>query len=222
LTDDWAAYYAALKDRPPRATTIFASRRFADPGRAVDLGCGGGRDSLPLLAAGWRVVAIDREESAIAALEAATPASLRTNLDARLAPFEDADWPETDLVISAFALPLAPKERFPALWRRIRDRLTPGGRFAGQFYGIRDSWARGGAPDGVVAFSRDECLGQLSGYALELFEEEEHDGMTPRGKQKHWHIFHIVARKLADGTPRRGLSARFRHTHAPKSLPNSP
>ena len=58
---------------------------------------------------------------------------------------------------------------------------------------MRDSWARGGAPEGVVAFTRDECLAHLQGLRIEVFEEEEHDGATPRGKRKHWHIFHIVA-----------------------------
>jgi len=197
MTDDWAAYYAALKDRPPRQTTVFASRRFGKPGLAVDLGCGAGRDTLPLLAAGWRVIAIDREASAIAALTEATPAACRSRLEARQAAFEDADWPEADLINSSFALPLAPKPKFPALWRRIRERLKPGGRFAGQLYGLRDSWARGGAADGVVAFSRDACLTHLRDFELELFEEEEHDGVTPRGREKHWHIFHIVARKMA-------------------------
>jgi len=28
-----------------------------------------------------------------------------------------------------------------------------------------------------------------------MFEEEEDDGVTPRGNTKHWHIFHIVTRK---------------------------
>ena len=35
----------------------------------------------------------------------------------------------------------------------------------------------------------------LDGLELEMFEEEEDDGVTPRGNAKHWHIFHIVARK---------------------------
>jgi hypothetical protein len=35
----------------------------------------------------------------------------------------------------------------------------------------------------------------LAGFEVELFEEEEADSTTPRGKPKHWHIFHIVARK---------------------------
>ncbi len=193
MNDSWAGYYEALAGRPPRATTVFAARRFERPGLAVDLGCGAGRDSLPLLNAGWRVIAIDREPSAIEAIrEAAGDGADR--LDAREADFATADWPAVDLAISCFALPLAPKPAFPALWRRIRDNLKPGGRFAGQLYGVRDSWARDGREDGVVAFSRAECLDLLRAYEIELFEEEEHDGATPRGKPKHWHIFHIVAR----------------------------
>ncbi len=42
---------------------------------------------------------------------------------------------------------------------------------------------------------RDEALALLDGLELEMFEEEEADGVTPRGNAKHWHIFHIVARK---------------------------
>ena len=43
--------------------------------------------------------------------------------------------------------------------------------------------------------SRDEALALLQGFELELFEEEEDDGVTPRGNPKHWHIFHIVGRR---------------------------
>ena len=73
--------------------------------------------------------------------------------------------------------------------------MRPLGRFSGQLYGKRDTWAKNGADDGVVAFTRSDCLSQLKGLKIEMFEEEEHDGFTPRGKLKHWHIFHIVARK---------------------------
>jgi tellurite methyltransferase len=35
----------------------------------------------------------------------------------------------------------------------------------------------------------------FANYTLELFEIEETDSVTPRGETKHWHLFHIVARK---------------------------
>lgn len=192
---DWARYYERLQDRPPRTTTVFAARRFDAPGLVVDLGCGAGRDCLPLLRAGWRVVAIDREASAIERLRAAAPSDRSGELETRQESFETADLPAADLIISCFALPLTPKPAFPGLWRRIIASLKPGGRFAGQLYGVRDSWARNGTADGVVAFDRAGCLELLSDLKVEFFEEEEHDGVTPRGKSKHWHIFHIVAAK---------------------------
>ncbi len=47
-------------------------------------------------------------------------------------------------------------------------------------------------PEDLVERTK-QCL--LDGFELELFEEEEADSVTPRGNPKHWHIFHIVARK---------------------------
>ncbi len=192
---DWAAYYTKLKDRPPRPTAMFAAARFAAPGQAVDLGCGAGRDVLPLLAQGWQVLGIDKEPSAIAALNQAAPADLLPNLKTACTPIEDAEFGASDLINSSFALPLVPKQAFPNVWRKIRASLRSNGRFSGQIYGVRDSWARGGAADGLIAFSRAECLNLLAGMRIEFFEEEEHDGLTPRGTQKHWHIFHLVAQK---------------------------
>jgi tellurite methyltransferase len=43
--------------------------------------------------------------------------------------------------------------------------------------------------------THDEAMGLLDGFELEMFEEEEDEGVTPRGNPKHWHIFHIVARR---------------------------
>ena len=89
-------------------------------------------------------------------------------------------------------MPLCEPQAFHDLWARIREGLPPGGRFSGQWYGPRDSWAD---RPGITFLHREEALARLEGLDLEMFEEEESDGVTPRGKSKHWHIFHIVARK---------------------------
>jgi tellurite methyltransferase len=89
-------------------------------------------------------------------------------------------------------MPLCERERFHDLWQRIREALPVGGCFSGQWYGVRDSW-QGRA--GITFLERDEALGLLDGLEIQMFEEEETDGVTPRGNAKHWHIFHIVARK---------------------------
>jgi hypothetical protein len=35
----------------------------------------------------------------------------------------------------------------------------------------------------------------LQPFEIEMLEEEDHPGKTAIGEEKHWHIFHIVARK---------------------------
>lgn len=191
----WAEYYAATADRPPCRTLLEALARFGvsdKPRVAVDLGCGDGRDTIELLRRGWSVLAIDAEPAAIERLLQRPDLPPGALLDARCERFEDASWPAADLVNSSFALPLCPPDRFPELWARIVASLNPGGRFAGQLYGDRDGWV--GRP-GMTHLSRAAAERLLAELEVELFEEEETDGITPRGKPKHWHIFHVVARR---------------------------
>jgi tellurite methyltransferase len=193
MSGGFAAYYDATANRPPRRTLLAALGNFGDfAGMAVDLGCGDGRDAVELLRRGWSVLAIDAEPEAIARLEARPDLPPQRRLETRTARFEATQWPETDLVNASFALPLVPPDAFAALWRSIVASLKPGGRFAGQLYGERDGWA--GRP-GVTCLRRSEAERLLADLVVELFEEEESDAVTPRGAPKHWHIFHIVARR---------------------------
>lgn len=192
MSEGFTAYYDATQARPPRRTLIAACERFAAPGFAVDLGCGQGRDTIELLRRGWSVLAIDAEAEAITRLRARPDLPVGAMLELRHARFETEAWPRCDLVNASFALPLCPPAAFPALWARIVELLVPGGRFAGQLYGERDDWA---GKSGVTHHDRAAALLLLDGLAIELFEEEESDAVTPRGTAKHWHIFHIVARR---------------------------
>lgn len=191
----WAAYYEKLRDRPPRKTLVAALDRFGTPSAdamAVDLGCGDGRDIVELLRRGWSVVAVDAEAEAVKRLaERQLPGDER--ITAIVARMEDVPLPlGVQLVNSSFAMPLCEPARFRELWERIREALPSGGRFSGQWYGPRDTWF---GRAGMAFVSRPEAEAMLRGLDVELFEEEEDDGVTPRGKPKHWHIFHIVARK---------------------------
>lgn len=60
----------------------------AKGGRVLDLACGGGRHSLHLVALGFSVEAVDRDEQAIAALRAREPL-----IQARVADLEGGPWP---------------------------------------------------------------------------------------------------------------------------------
>jgi tellurite methyltransferase len=202
---DWAQYYEITGMRPPRKTLLFALDAFdregpaEEPRRAADLGCGSGRDTIELLRRGWQVLAVDAEPDAIAGLTARTdmPDDALARLDTAVSKFEDYELPEgLDLVNSSFALPLVPGPDFPDLWDGILNALKPGGRVSCQLYGDRDSWV--GDPS-ITFFTRGGIEALLNTLDIEMLEEEEDDSTTPRGTPKHWHIFHIVARKPEDG-----------------------
>jgi SAM-dependent methyltransferase len=202
---DWATYYERTASRPPRSTLRFALRLFEADWRsgsrpksplAIDLGCGGGRDTLELLRRGWRVLAIDAEPASIEALERAARALGTDALTTRTARFETVMLPKATLINSSFALPLCRPDAFRRLWAAIVDALEPGGRFCGQFFGDRDSWAApGSGKSSITFFARDAARALLAGLEIERFLEEETDAERPVGKTKHWHIFHAVARK---------------------------
>jgi SAM-dependent methyltransferase len=190
----WRAYYDATVGRPPRRTLVAALDRFGADGdrRAVDLGCGDGRDTIELLRRGWSVIAIDAERAALERLAARPDLPAAARLATICARFEAADWPAVALVNASFALPLCPPALFPALWRKITASLALGGRFAGQLYGPRDSWA---AKSDMTILDAEAARRLFASYDIEMFDEEETDSVTPRGTAKHWHIFHVVARK---------------------------
>ena len=195
----WARYYRETGAGPPRRALAFALDRF-DAGpppplrRAVDLGCGSGRDTVAILARGWRVLAIDAEPSAIAMLRdrtRETPGAARA-LEARVARFEEARWPPCALVNAGFSLPLVPPAAFAALWPRLVGSLVPGGRVSCQLFGVRDGWADDPGLTFHSAAGIDRLLAPL---CVEMREEEETRSVTPRDKEKRWHLHHIVARK---------------------------
>jgi len=195
----WAKYYKATEGRPPRPTLLAALDGFAAEGicgTAADLGCGDGRDAIELLRRGWRVIGIDAEPIALERLRTRPGMPRGAPLDLRGETFEQADWGRVELVNSSFALPFCPPAAFPALWRKIDQSILAGGRFAGQLCGPRDSWAERGMDNRPITFLGEEATRALfADYTIELFEEEETDSVTPRGETKHWHLFHIVARK---------------------------
>jgi tellurite methyltransferase len=200
MTAEWSRYYEAAGDTP-RDTLLLALALFDSEATAnglarfgVDLGCGSGRDTAELLRRGWRVLAIDAEVEAIGRLRARADlgTGADTQLVTRVAPFEVATWPQADLVNASFSLPFCPPDRFRGVWERIVASLGPGGRFSGQLFGDRDGWAQ----EADMSFqTRHEAQALLRQFELERFDEIEEDGKTAIGKPKHWHVFHVVARK---------------------------
>ncbi len=202
---DWTVFFDAVRDLPARETLLLALKNFAAepavvrPRMAIDLGCGEGRDTAALLHAGWRVLAIDVHPEGLRRTAARAPWSHLWRLTTVQSRFEDAplDPGSCDLVNASFSIPHCTPADFPALWSRLTAAIRSGGRFAGQLFGVNDSFAA--EPDGLTRtyHTRAQVESMLQGGGLipEHLDEVERPGKTALGDDKYWHVFHIVARK---------------------------
>jgi trans-aconitate methyltransferase len=198
-TRDWPGYFEAVKGGEPRQTLLDAMALFDAqpapdaPRAAIDLGCGDGRDTVALLAKGWSVLAIDGHPQGIERLLARPDLPGTDRLQTRVQSFEQLDaLPGCDLLNASFALPFCHPEHFDRLWTVITGCIRTGGRFAGQLFGERDEWSDIADRSHVTRSQAERLLG---GFLLELFREEEKDATDAASNHKHWHVFHIVARK---------------------------
>jgi tellurite methyltransferase len=191
----WSDYYEQNEGREPRELLMDVLGSYDRPGRAIDLGCGAGIDTLAMLSRGWRVFATDAEREAIDRLRARVPGDLAGRLETRVSPMEEVELPPADLLFASFSLFFCDPARFPDVWRRIGAALAGGGRFVGELLGDRDTWA----PEAdMSSFAESQARSLFDGWTIERFDEEEEDGEACSGP-KHWHVFHVVASVPAGG-----------------------
>ena len=196
-TVDWAAYYQKVSGRQARpllkdALEHAGSNTQATPRQAIDLGCGDGTETLILLEQGWRVLAIDGEPAAITQLRAKVPAETADRLETRVANFESmGDLPPADLIHASLSLPFCHSEHFDTLWTKIVNSITSGGWFAGNFFGVNDSWT---VHDDMTFHTAEQVRKMLEPFEIAYFQEEDEEGRSTIGP-KHWHIFTVIARK---------------------------
>ena len=189
--DHWTRYNQAQPGRPVRPLCERAIAA-AGPGAgrlAVDAGCGAGIETDALLAAGWRVLAIDGDLPSVRALAAAHPST--PGLDIVHADLRDAVLPPVDLFHAGYSLPFVPPEAFDDLWLRIRESLRRGARLAVDLFGDRDSWAD---RSWLTIHDAAGVERRVDGLVDVEIDEEDRDGVSFVGP-KHWHVFHVLARQ---------------------------
>jgi len=198
---DASEFYRLTQDQPPwplmmRAATL-VTRGDGAP-RALDLGCGAGRDTRYLLSEGFDVTAVDENPEALTYLRnlpAGLPSSRLHLVQSSFEDFAFAAHVPFDLISAQFSLPFTRPEAFAPMFARLKAAIRPGGVFAGQFFGVNDQWNREGRPHSFLTREQaEELLRDLE--VLELVEEDA-DGQVANGNPKHWHVFHILARQRA-------------------------
>lgn len=178
---------------------------------AMDLGCGEGRDTRELLrrdgATRWRVVASDESGEGLellrgtlqsagndrVALERCSMEELPGKLERGVAIGEGGQLVQQfDLINVSYTIPFCAPGSFPKLWAWIVGHIKVGGRFAGQFFGERDAWAR--LPD-RTHHTRSQVERLLGDFNIDWLQEVENRETGATGETKDWHIFHVVAKK---------------------------
>jgi tellurite methyltransferase len=122
--EEWNQRYRAgeqVFDSPAPLVREFAAE--LDPGAALDLACGPGRNALYLAERGWRVTAVDGSPIAIALLRERA-AQRNLEIDCHVADLERGEFeigPESfDLIVDSYYLQ---RDLIPAMQRGLR----PGG-----------------------------------------------------------------------------------------------
>lgn len=173
--EDWNRRYAERE----LLWSAEPNRRFAEevaalePGRALDLGCGEGRNAVWLAERGWRVTGVDFSEVALAKA-------------ARLAEDRDAsvDWVLADLLdyrpparrfdlVALLYLQLPAPERTLVLGRAAAA-VAPGGRLFVLGHHTRNlAEGHGGPKDAAVLFTPEDVTADLADLVVERAETVE-------------------------------------------------
>jgi SAM-dependent methyltransferase len=146
---------------------VEAELRDLEPGRALDLACGEGRDARWLAERGWQVTAIDWSAVAVDKGRQVNPDVDWQVGDALSAPLPT----DLDLVVLAYFQVAADARRTAV--RRSFDALRSGGTF---FVIAHDSTnlteGTGGPQDASVLYTAEDVLEDLTGHDFETVRAE--------------------------------------------------
>ena len=185
-------YYDNTENEMPNYTVKKFIELNVEPGNAVELGCGAGRDTVYLIRNGWNVLAIDREDVETRIVSKLLVEELE-QFEFFKQRFEDIELENSNLVVANFSLPFCNKNDFKKLWVKINHSILKDGYFVGNFLGDKDEWKI--AKEKMTFLTKDQVMELFRNFEIVEFKEVEKDGLTGLGKMKHWHIFNVIAKK---------------------------
>jgi len=196
----WDRYYKNKLNQPPHQVIEEALSLFNTPGKAIDIGCGVGNETILMLNSGWQVWAIDREPKAISIVKDRKGVRDSTKLVSAVANFEeDATWdalPSVDFISASYALPFCNRLSFDKVWVHVKQKLNSGGRFAGHFFGLNYRGFTENEMKQMTFLSKEEILYLFQDFDVEYFQEVEDESKSGTGKAIHSHIFKVIVKKI--------------------------
>ena len=184
-------YYKITADNPPSKLLIKALGFVKNKNKAIDIGGGALKDTKYLLDQGFNVNVVDKSE--LMAIEAKKILSKKIHY--AVSAFANFDFPENtfDLAAAMYSLSFNPPETFIGVIEKIKKSLVQGGIFCGQLFGVRDEWSNRKEMTFLTKIQVQELFSDME---IISFEEEDADGTIANGTKKHWHVFHIIAKKV--------------------------
>lgn len=137
LTDDvewFLEFYCEPKDYFPKKynsnpvhSEVLEAMESLSPGKALDLGCGQGRNALFLAQHGFEVTAVDQNELALEILQSIVEQE-DLEITVGLYDINSANLKQSyDLIVSTVVLMFLQADRIPAIIRNMQEQTNPGG-----------------------------------------------------------------------------------------------
>jgi SAM-dependent methyltransferase len=172
----WNERYSASElvwGSDPNLFVAEALRGVEPGGRALDFGCGEGRNAIWLAQRGWRATGVDFSSVAI---ERARRLAARRGVAVRFVEADVTSWrPE----VGAYALVVVAYLQLPAgelrgVWERAAEALEPGGQLFAIGHARRNlEEGTGGPPDPEVLWEPEAIATDLRSLGFQVEEAEE-------------------------------------------------
>ena len=179
-------------DTPKKNVKYFVDNISTTSGKAIDIGCGSGNDSVYLIKNGWSVVSIDKENVG-ERISKRLDAEEQKRFKFQQQNFENMKLEKADLIVANYSLPFCNNEKINDVWKNIVNSIRTNGYFVGNFFGINDSWNK--AESNMTFFTKEQVLNLFDEFDIVKFNEVEKEGLTGLENMKHWHIFNVIAKK---------------------------
>ena len=124
---EWNEYHKVTNNIPPRKNIVNFINNYKElSGKAIDIGCGAGNDTIYLIQNNWNVLAIDGSDVENSIKEKLNDEE-KEKFSFQVQKFEDLKLPKSDLIISNNALPFCNKEYFYTMWQEICNSINSNG-----------------------------------------------------------------------------------------------
>ena len=130
-------YYENTKNALPHDNIKEFIKIQTKPGKAIDLGCGTGRNTVFLIKNKWNVIAIDREDDVknIIIDKLNKEELKRFNFISK--NFENIELEKNNLIVANFSIPFCNKNNFNEFWKKITDSILKNRIFCRKFFWVK-------------------------------------------------------------------------------------